>query len=85
MQMKLDRTDLKILELLQQNASLSAAEIAEQVGLSQSPCWRRIHRLEELGIIAARVALLDRRRLGLRTPTNGSCATGCRGSRRSSP
>ncbi|HSN70281.1 MAG TPA: Lrp/AsnC family transcriptional regulator [Steroidobacteraceae bacterium] len=66
MQARLDRTDLRILELLQEDASLSAAQIAERVGLSQSPCWRRIHRLEELGIVSTRVALLDRRRLGLR-------------------
>lgn len=82
MQARLDRTDLKILEVLQHDASLSAAEIADRVGLSQSPCWRRIHRLEELGVIATRVALLDRRRLGLRVMVIAQIrfARGARGS-----
>ncbi len=62
---KLDRIDRKLLALLQHDASLSAAELAEKVGLSQSPCWRRINRLQENGFIAAKVALLDRQRLGL--------------------
>lgn len=66
MQEQLDATDLQILELLQADASVSAADVATRVGLSQSPCWRRIHRLEQDGYIAARVALLDRKRLGLR-------------------
>ena len=65
MQHTLDRLDRRILALLQQDASLSAAEIAERVGLSQSPCWRRIQRLREAGFIRAQVALLDRRKLGL--------------------
>lgn len=65
MQHDLDRLDRRILALLQQDASLSAAEIAERVGLSQSPCWRRIQRLKEAGYIRAQVALLDRRKLGL--------------------
>ncbi|MEM7081171.1 MAG: Lrp/AsnC family transcriptional regulator [Pseudomonadota bacterium] len=63
--MLLDQTDRKILELLQEDATMSASDIAEQVGLSQSPCWRRINRLEKKGIIQRRVALLDRRALGL--------------------
>ncbi len=58
-------TDRRILSLLQRDAGLSVAEIAEQVGLSQSPCWRRISRLEQEGIIRKRVALLDQERLGL--------------------
>jgi Lrp/AsnC family transcriptional regulator len=62
----LDATDLRILDLLQADASLSAAEIASRVGLSQSPCWRRIHRLETEGYIAQRIAVLDRRKLGFR-------------------
>lgn len=66
MQVKLDGIDLKILTLLQADASLSAAEIADKVGLSASPCWRRIRRLEETGIVRGRVALLDRKRLGLK-------------------
>jgi Lrp/AsnC family transcriptional regulator len=62
----LDATDLQILDLLQTDASLSAADVAARVGLSQSPCWRRIHRLESDGYITQRVAVLDRRKLGFR-------------------
>jgi Lrp/AsnC family transcriptional regulator len=61
----LDRTDQKILAALQEDASRSAAEIAEAVGLSQSPCWRRIQRLREEGYIAKITALLDRKKIGL--------------------
>jgi Lrp/AsnC family transcriptional regulator len=61
----LDRIDLKILAVLQENGALSAAEVAEAVGLSQSPCWRRIQRLKEEGYISKIVALLDRRKLDL--------------------
>ena len=61
----MDKTDRRILEILQSDATMSAVEIAEKVGLSQSPCWRRINRLEKKGIIQRRVALLDRRKLGL--------------------
>ncbi|QIB64608.1 Lrp/AsnC family transcriptional regulator [Kineobactrum salinum] len=62
---KLDKMDRHILYLLQRDAGLSAAEIADKVGLTQPPCWRRIKRLEDLGIIQKRVALLDQRKLGL--------------------
>jgi Lrp/AsnC family transcriptional regulator len=61
----MDRTDLRILDLLQTDASRSTAAIAEAVGLSASPCWRRIALMEEQGVIRRRVALLDRERLGL--------------------
>lgn len=61
---KLSKTDYRILELLQQDNRLSATDIAEKVGLSQSPCWRRINRLEETGVIRQRVALVDREKLG---------------------
>jgi len=61
---ELDSIDLKILALLQQDASLSTAELAERVGVSQSPCWRRIQRLREEGYIKATVAILDRHKLG---------------------
>ncbi|MBX3540232.1 MAG: Lrp/AsnC family transcriptional regulator [Chelatococcus sp.] len=63
--MKLDAFDRKILALLQDDASLPLAEIAAQVGLSQTPCWRRIQKLEASGIIRRRVALLDRKQLGV--------------------
>lgn len=61
---ELDAIDMQILTLLQRDAAVPVALIAERVGLSQSPCWRRIQRLEERGYIRSRVALLDRRKLG---------------------
>ena len=61
----LDAVDARILDLVQHDASLSVAEIAERVGLSSSPCWRRIKRLEDAGIIRRRVTLLDHEKLGL--------------------
>lgn len=61
----MDVTDLKILAILQQDASLSVAEIASRVNLSQTPCWRRIQRLEEQGVIERRVAILDPQAIGL--------------------
>lgn len=63
----LDKTDKRILSLLQQNASQSTARIADKVGLSQAPCWRRIQQLEEKGYIRQRTALLDRKKLKLNT------------------
>ncbi|UUX98085.1 Lrp/AsnC family transcriptional regulator [Sphingomonas sp. J315] len=62
----LDSHDRRILRVLQEDASLSTAAVAEAVGLSPSPCWRRIDRLEREGYIKRRVALLDRRKIGLR-------------------
>jgi Lrp/AsnC family transcriptional regulator len=62
---QLDGIDARILDLIQQDAALSVAEIADRVGLSSSPCWRRIKRLEEAQIIQRRVTILDRERLGL--------------------
>jgi len=61
----LDRHEKRILALLQQDASLSTAAIAEKVGLSSSPCWRRIDRLEREGFIKRKVALVDRKKIGL--------------------
>ncbi len=61
----LDAVGARILDLIQNDAALSVAEIAERVGLSSSPCWRRIKRLEEDGIIQRRVTILDREKLGL--------------------
>jgi Lrp/AsnC family transcriptional regulator len=55
----MDRTDLKILAILQEDAALPVAEIAKRVHLSQTPCWRRIQKLEAAGVIQRRVALLD--------------------------
>ncbi len=62
---EIDNIDAKILKLVQSDASLSVADIATKVGLSSSPCWRRIKRLEETGIIACQVTILDRELLGL--------------------
>ncbi len=61
----MDKLDKKILDLLQRNSQLSTAEIAEAVGLSTTPCWRRIQKLEEAGVISNRVVLLDRHKLNL--------------------
>jgi Lrp/AsnC family transcriptional regulator len=63
--MKLSKQDIAILELLQSDATLSTASIAERINVSQSPCWRRINRLEQNGLVKRRVALLDRDALGM--------------------
>jgi Lrp/AsnC family transcriptional regulator len=55
----LDNMDLKILALLQRDCTLAVADIGKQVGLSTTPCWRRIQKLEEAGVIRRRVALLE--------------------------
>ena len=61
----MDRTDLRILAILQEDASLPVAEVASRVNLSQTPCWRRIQKLEAQGVIQRRVALLDPGKVGL--------------------
>jgi Lrp/AsnC family transcriptional regulator len=61
----MDVTDFKILSILQEDASLSVAEIANRVNLSQTPAWRRIQRLEEQGVIQRRVAILNPDSIGL--------------------
>jgi Lrp/AsnC family transcriptional regulator len=61
----MDDTDRRILTVLQQDASLSIAEIASRSGLSTTPAWKRIQKLEAAGIIRGRVALLDPKKLGL--------------------
>ena len=65
MPISLDATDIKLLSLLQEDASLTTAELADKVGLSQSPCWRRVCRIQEAGLIKKRVALLDPEKLGM--------------------
>ena len=55
----MDTTDRKLLDILQQNAALSLDDLSERVGLSRNACWRRVKRLEDEGIIKARVTLLD--------------------------
>lgn len=59
----MDATDREILRILQGDTSLAVADIAKRVGLSTTPCWRRIQRLEEDGVIRKRVALLDREKI----------------------
>jgi Lrp/AsnC family transcriptional regulator len=61
----MDAIDRQILDLLQHDATRSIAEVAEKVGLSQTPCWKRIQRLEAQGVIERRVALLNPEKLGL--------------------
>ena len=61
----MDATDRKILAILQDDASLSVADIAARVNLSQTPCWRRIQKLTDSGVITKRVALVDPDALGL--------------------
>ncbi|OOZ37107.1 Lrp/AsnC family transcriptional regulator [Solemya velesiana gill symbiont] len=63
--MKLDRYDKRILEILQQEGRLSNQELAERIGLSQSPCLRRVRALEESGLITGYRAMVDAQKLGL--------------------
>jgi len=64
--MKLDRTDKKILQLMQANGRISNLELADKVGLSPTPCSRRVKRLEDSGVIERHVTLLNQSRLGLK-------------------
>lgn len=61
----MDRFDRKILSLLQEDATLSLAEVADKVGLSQTPCWKRIQKLQQQGVILRRVAILAPEKVGL--------------------
>ena len=65
MDIVLDGIDRRILRELQRDATIAIAELAELVGLSQTPCWKRIRRLTDAGVITRRVALLDRAKLDL--------------------
>jgi Lrp/AsnC family transcriptional regulator len=62
---RIDAIDRKILRVLQEDASLSVAEIGERVGLSSTPCWKRIQRMEAENIITGKVALVDQNKIGL--------------------
>ena len=62
---KLDEIDREIVRLLQEDASLTARELAEHVGLTSTPCWRRVQILEREGVITRRVALVDPHTIGL--------------------
>jgi Lrp/AsnC family transcriptional regulator len=61
----LDRYDYAILSALQADGTLSIAQLSERVGLSNTPCWKRVRRLEEEGYIESRVAIINRRKVGL--------------------
>jgi Lrp/AsnC family transcriptional regulator len=63
--MTIDPIDKKLLGFLQDNSDISTSDLAEKLHMSQSPCWRRVNRLEEQGIIHKRVAVLDREALGI--------------------
>ena len=65
MPVELSKSDIKILKMVQSDATLSTAAIAEKINLSQSPCWRRVNRLEQEGLITRRVAVLNRQALGM--------------------
>ncbi|MDQ2954095.1 MAG: Lrp/AsnC family transcriptional regulator [Pseudomonadota bacterium] len=72
----MDAIDKKILVALQEDASLSVAEIAQRVGLSSTPCWKRIQKLEAEGVIQKRVALVDPDKIGLGITVFVSIETG---------
>ena len=72
----MDAIDYKILAVLQEDASLSVAEIGQRVGLSSTPCWKRIQRLEADGVILKRVALIDQDKVGLGITVFVSVETG---------
>lgn len=61
----LDRLDIQILNALQQDTTLSMAELGAHVGLSSTPCWKRVKRLEDAGLIERRVAIVNRKAVGL--------------------
>ena len=62
----MDRLDKKILRLLQEDSTLAVADVAKKVGLSTTPCWRRIQKLEEEGVIQRRVAILNPQKINTR-------------------
>ena len=72
----MDAIDRKIIAVLQDNAALSVADIGQRVGLSSTPCWKRIQRLEADGVIVKRVALIDQDRIGLGISVFVSIETG---------
>jgi Lrp/AsnC family transcriptional regulator len=72
----MDAIDRKILAVVQQDASLSVAEIGTRVGLSSTPCWKRLQRLEADGVITRRVALIDPEKVGLGITVFVSVETG---------
>jgi Lrp/AsnC family transcriptional regulator len=73
---EMDAVDRKILAVVQEDASLSVAEIGQRVGLSSTPCWKRLQRLEADGVILRRVALVDPDKIGLGITVYVSIETG---------
>ncbi|MFT4636447.1 MAG: Lrp/AsnC family transcriptional regulator [Arenicella sp.] len=65
MTIELTSQDIKILELMQQDCDRSSSEVAEKLNMSQSPAWRRINRLEQQGVIEKKVAILNKKVLGM--------------------
>ena len=72
----LDKFDCAILAALQADGTLSIAALSEKVGLSSTPCWKRVKRLEEEGYIESRVAIINRRKVGLPVTVYVSVRTG---------
>ena len=72
----MDAIDRKILAVVQEDASLSVAEIGQRVGLSSTPCWKRLQKLEAEGVITGRVALIDQEKIGLGITVFVSVETG---------
>ena len=72
----MDAIDRKLLALLQTDANVSLAELSEKVGLSQTPCWKRIQKLEASGVIVKRVALVDPDKIGMGLTVFVSIETG---------
>src|ERR1700758_3134166 len=75
-EVSMDKLDARILDLLQSNGELTAAEIADRVGLSKAPCWRRIRKLQRAGVIRRTVALLDAHSLNVGTTVFVTIKTG---------
>ena len=73
---RMDAIDRKILAVVQEDASLSVAEIGQRVGLSSTPCWKRLQKLEAEGVITGRVALIDPEKIGLGITVFVSVETG---------
>jgi len=71
----IDRLDRRILQILQEDATVPVAEIGRRVGLSTTPCWRRIQRLEEEGVITGRIALLDPKKVNTKVTAFVSVTT----------
>ena len=63
--LKIDKIDKKILEIIQENATMPLSELAKKVQISKTPCWNRIKKMEEVGIIKKRITILDNKKVNL--------------------